>query len=139
MKNNSIFSLTKRLLALFLLVIFLFFVIICRLFYLQFFKGKWLQAKAQDQWTRDLPLNAIRGNIIDVNGVLLATNYSTYDIYVRPSMVDNPKDVAGVLSKELGFDYDSIYIKVTDRLVSESLIKLQVSKDIAKRLLDFTI
>lgn len=139
MINNSIFSLKKRLLALFLLVIFLFFVIICRLFYLQFFKGRWLQAKAQEQWTRDLPLNAIRGNIVDTNGVLLATNYSTYDIYVRPSMVDNPKDVAGVLSKELGFNYDSVYTKVTDRLVSESLIKLQVSKDIAMKIKEYNL
>lgn len=134
MNNNSIFSLTKRLLALFLLITFVFIVIICRLFYLQFFKGKWLQAKAIDQWTRELPLNAIRGDILDRNGVTLVTNYSTYDIYVRPSMVSDSKEVSRVLAKILNLDYDKTYVKVTDRLVSESLIKLQVSKNLVEEI-----
>ena len=74
MQNNSIFSLKKRLLAIFLLVSFVFLIIIVRLGYLQFVKGGWLQEKAIDQWTRELPLNPIRGNINDVNGVTLATD-----------------------------------------------------------------
>ena len=131
MQNNSIFSLTKRLLAIFSLVSFVFVAIIIRLGYLQLVKGQWLQAKAIDQWTRDLPLNAQRGTITDVNGVALATNYSTYDIYVRPSMVKDPGRVALALSTTLGLDYDKVYNKVIDRFVSESLIKLQVDKEIA--------
>ena len=131
MQNNSIFSLTKRLLAIFALVSFIFVVIIIRLGYLQLVKGKWLQGKAVDQWTRELPLNAQRGLILDTNGVTLATNYSTYDVYVRPSMVQNPTEVALVLSNTLDLEYDKVYKKVIDRYVSESLIKLQVQKDIA--------
>lgn len=131
MQNNSIFSLTKRLLAVFSLVSFVFFAIIVRLGYLQLVKGKWLQAKAVDQWMRELPLNAQRGNILDSNGVTLATNYSTYDIYVRPSMVENATEVAYELSKALNLEYEKVYTKVIDRYVSESLIKLQVEKDVA--------
>lgn len=129
MQNNSIFSLSKRLLAVFLLVSFLFLAIIIRLGYLQFMKGKWLQSKAQEQWQRELPLNAKRGEILDTNGVVLATNYSTYDIYVRPSMVEDAKSVTYALSSTLNLDFDSIYKKVTDRFVSESLIRLQVPKE----------
>lgn len=92
--------------------------------------------KALDQWTRELPLNAIRGDIIDCNGVVLATNYSTYDIYVRPSMVKDAKSVAGILVSVLGLNYDETYTKVTDRLISESLIKLQVSKEKVNRIKD---
>ncbi len=132
--NNSIFSLTKRLLAVFLLVSFVFFAIIIRLAYVQFVKGKWLQAKAQDQWLRELPLNASRGQIIDSNGVILATNYSTYDVYVRPSMVEDSKAVSLTLSSILGLDFDAVYKKVSDRLVSESLIKLQVTKEKANEI-----
>lgn len=131
MQNNSIFSLTKRLLAVFMLVSFVFLIIIIRLAYLQLIKGSWLQSKAMEQWLRELPLNAERGEIKDSNGVVLATNYSTYDIYVRPSMVENPTEVALVLSTYLGLDYDKIYIRATDRYVSESLIKLQVEKNTA--------
>lgn len=112
-----------------MLVSFVFLLIIARLAYVQFVDGAWLQAKAQDQWLRELPLNAKRGDILDRNGVVLATNYSTYDVYVRPSMVDDAKDVALGLSSILDLDFDKVYIKVSDRLLSECLIKLQVSKE----------
>ncbi len=133
-KNNSIFSLTKRLLAVFLLVSFVFLIVIIRLAYVQFVKGKWLQAKAQEQWLRELPLNSKRGEIRDTNGVVLATNYSTYDIYVRPSMVEDEKEVTRTLCSVLNLNFDNIYKKVTDRLVSESLIKLQVTKEKANEI-----
>ena len=136
MQNNSIFSLKKRLLAIFLLVSFVFFLIIIRLGYLQLVKGDWLQARAMDQWTRELPINALRGNILDSNGVSLATNYTTYDIYVRPSMVEDARVVAYELSNILGIDYDKTYIKVSDRFVSESLIKLQANKEIVQNIKD---
>jgi len=134
MQNNSIFSLKKRLLAIFLLVSFVFVAIIVRLGYLQLVKGAWLQSKAMDQWTRELPLNSIRGNIYDSNGTTLATTYTTYDVYVRPSMVKDPKAVTHLLCNVLGVDFDLAYVKVTDRLTSENLIKLQVSKEKAKEL-----
>lgn len=134
MQNNSIFSLQKRLLATFVLVIFVFFAIIVKLCYVQLVQGKWLQSKAIDQWTRDLPLNALRGNIYDSNGIILATNYSTYDVYVRPSMVTSAKEVALALSTTLSLDYEKMYTKTTDRFVSESLIKLQVPKEQANLL-----
>lgn len=132
--NNSIFSLKRRLLAIFLLVAFVFLLIIVRLGYLQLVKGKWLQAKAISQWTRDLPLNALRGDIFDANGVTLATNYSTYDVYVRPSMVSNVGEVALGLSEVLGLDYEKMYMRASDRYVSESLIKLQVDKSLVEEL-----
>ena len=129
MQNNSIISLKKRLLAIFVLVSFCFLAIIIRLAYLQLIKGKWLQIKAMDQWMRELPINATRGNIYDSNGVILATNYTTYDVYVRPSMVKDARAVAKVLSDTLGINFDKVYTKVTDMYVSEVLIRLQVSKD----------
>ena len=87
--NNSIFSLQKRLLAVYVLVTFIFVALAIRIGYIQIFKSKWLQAKAVDQWTRDLPLEAKRGNIVDSNGVVLATSKTSYDIYVRPADVEN--------------------------------------------------
>ena len=134
MLNNSIFSLKKRLLAIFLLVSFVFLLIMVRLGYLQLIKGDWLQVRAIDQWTRELPLNSLRGNILDINGVPLATNYTTYDVYVRPSMVEDNANVAYQLSMIFGIDYDRVYNKVSDRFVSESLIKLQVKKDVVEEI-----
>ncbi len=134
MQNNSIISLKRRLLAMFLLVSFLFLLIMIRLGYLQLVKGSWLQARAIDQWTRELPLNALRGDIVDTNGVVLATNYTTYDIYIRPSMVQDANNVAYELSRILGLDYDKVYFKATDMFVSESLVKLQVKKSVVDQI-----
>lgn len=136
MYNNSIFSLQKRLLAVFLLIISIFFVLIIRIFTLQIVKSDWLQAKAASQWARDLPINAKRGNIVDVNNVTLAESYSSYDVYVRASMVNEPVKVANLLSSVIGLNYEDVFKKVTNTTVSESLIKLQVDENSSKKLIE---
>ena len=135
MQNNSIFSLQKRLLAVFVLVTFIFVAIIVRLFYVQVVKSDWLTAKAMEQWYRSLPLKSSRGHILDTSGNELAINYNTYDIYVRAKMVENPNQVALVLSSNLGIDYDKVYAKVINKSVGESTIKLQVDEVTAEKLI----
>ncbi len=134
--NNSINSLQKRLLAVILLVTFVFVAIIFRLGYLQIIKGKWLQSKAAAQWYRDLPLSAKRGGIYDASGNVLALSYTTYDVYVKASRVKEPEKVALTLSNMLGLDYDTTYTKVTNKLVSESIIKMQVDSSICEKIID---
>ncbi len=136
MFNNSIFSLQKRLLAVFMLIISIFFGIVVRLAVIQLKNSKALTAKAAQQWTRDLPINAKRGLITDTNGINLAESYSSYDVYVRASMVKEPVKVAMLLSKLIGLNYEQTFNKVTNVLVSESLIKLQVDSLVAKKIID---
>ena len=59
----------------------------------QIINGGWLQAKAQDQWTRDLPLTAERGKIYDTTGASLAV-YTTYNLYTRAREIQDPIIVA---------------------------------------------
>ncbi len=136
MFNNSIFSLQKRLLAIFMLIISIFFAIIIRLGIIQLKNNKMLTARAAEQWTRDLPINAKRGTITDCNGASLAESYSSYDVYVRASMVKEPVKVATLLANSIGLNYEETFKKVTNVLVSESLIKLQVESSVAKKLID---
>ena len=136
MFNNSIFSLQKRLLAIFMLIISIFFAIIIRLGIIQLKNNKMLTARAAEQWTRDLPINAKRGTITDCNGASLAGSYSSYDVYVRASMVKDPVKVATLLANSIGLNYEETFKKVTNVLVSESLIKLQVESSVAKKLID---
>ncbi len=136
MFNNSIFSLQKRLLAIFLLVISIFFALIIRLFIIQIIQSDWLTKKAASQWTRDLPINAKRGNITDVNGASLAESYSSYDVYVRASMVEEPVKVAQLLSQVIGLNYEDTFKKVTNTTISEVLIKLQLDDVSAKKIID---
>lgn len=132
--NNSIFSLQKRLLAVYVLVTFIFVALAIRIGYIQLFKSKWLQAKAVDQWTRDLPLQAKRGEIIDTNGVILATSTTSYDVYVRPSMVENKTEVASMLSAVLNISFESIYEKIQKINLSEVLIKMQIDESSASKI-----
>lgn len=120
----------------FLLVISIFFVLIIRLFVIQIIQSNWLTSKAASQWTRNLPINAKRGNITDVNGANLAESYSSYDVYVRASMVSEPVKVAKLLSQVIGLDYEHTFKKVTNTTVSESLIKLQLDDVSAKKIID---
>ena len=136
MYNNSIMSLQKRLLAVFLLIISIFFALIIRLFVIQIVKSDLLTAKASSQWLRDLPINAKRGNIVDVNGSTLAESFSSYDVYVRASMVAEPVKVSNLLSSVIGLDYEETFKKVTNTTVSESLIKLQLDDKLAKKIID---
>lgn len=122
-----------------MLVTFIFFLIVIRLFYLQLIKSGWLQAKANSQWTRDLPIEANRGEILDRNGVKLAVSYSSYDIYVRPSMVQDTAKVALVLSEIFSLDYDTTLDKVSNKKVSEVLIKKQADRDLVKQLENYDL
>lgn len=133
---NSIKLIQKRLLATLTLVTFIFVVIVFRLFSLQVVKSQWLTAKAAEQWYRDLPLQAKRGNIVDTNGLVLAKSYSTYDVYVKPNRVKEREKVAYFLSSTLGLTYENVLSKVSNMLVSESLIKAQVDNLTSKKIID---
>ncbi|MBO5772824.1 MAG: stage V sporulation protein D [Clostridia bacterium] len=105
---------------------FLLFVLFCRLFYIQIVWGKNLQTKASDQWTRDLNLTALRGDVVDRNGEILATSSTVFNVYVRPNAVKNKENTAKVLADVLGLNFDLILQKVTKKGVSEVLIARKI-------------
>ena len=135
MLNNSFHSLHKRLLSIFMVVAVVFVAIIARLLFLQVVDGQWLQERAAQQWYRELPINARRGNIYDTHGALLATSFSTFDVYVRARMVRNPQRVALILSSYLGVDFDWALARANDITISESLIRMQVPSDVARQII----
>ena len=130
----NVYSIQKRFLAIIISIIVLFFALLIRVFYLQIINGKHLQILAAEEWLRDLPLSSRRGEIYDCNGVSLATTITTFDVYVRARNVTNPSELANDINKLLNIDYDKAYTKVTNKSLSEILIKMQVDEDIAKQL-----
>ena len=115
-------SIQKRFIAIVLIVIILFFALFVRLFALQVLSGKHLQILAAEEWLRDLPLSSKRGEILDCNGVSIATTVTTYDVYVRARSVKNPSELATQINKLLGVDFEKAYAKVTNKSLSEILI-----------------
>ena len=138
-QNYSITSLHKRLLCVVCIIAFLFLCVVARLFAVQIVQGKNLQTRAISQWTRDLPVAGLRGSILDRNNNVLASSYTSFDVYVRASNVTDPSAVASLLSDKLGLDYQKMYALATKNNVSESLVKLQVDRDTAIKLIDSNI
>ena len=121
----------KRIVAVVVILAVLMSLISLRLFYVQVINGGYLQMKATEQWTRDLPVSAERGTIKDRNGAALAISYTTYDIYVRGREVKDVNNTSKVLSDTLGLDYLKTFEKVSNVNISEVLIKMQVEKESA--------
>ncbi len=132
--QNSYYITKKRLLSLVVMAIFLLSVIFLRLGYIQVIWGKKLQARASEQWQRDLPIKAYRGDICDTNGNLLATTKTGYSVYVRPQSVEDPERVANELSAILQTDYQTVYDKITKRGISEVTIQRQITSDVAEKI-----
>ncbi len=131
----SSYSLIKRLLALCLLIVFFACLILFRLFYLQILNGYSLIQKGLTEWLRDLPLIANRGTITDRNGVVLASSYTTYDVYVRPADVEDAEAISSVLASALELEYDEVYAKVTKSNYSEVLIESDIDKETVQTIL----
>lgn len=132
----KLFSVTKarkRLFALLGAITFIFLFVIIRLFYVQVIWGEELQQKAVDQWTRNIPVLAERGKIVDRNGVLLVGNKETYTVFVRPRSVTDAKLVSRTLSNIFGVDETKLYEKITTTKVSEiKAVKHAEKKDVLK-------
>lgn len=127
------YSLQKRLLAVLGIATFLFACLFGKLFWVQIVEGKKLQIRAISQWTRDLPLCGLRGSFFDCNGNVIASSYTTYNVFVRPNAVKNPEEVALALSNILGISHEKVIKKVSQKGISENLIKQQVPFEMAKQ------
>lgn len=129
----------KRLLSLLVATIFVFLCIFGRIFYIQIVWGSKLQSLAYEQWTRDLSISAMRGDITDINGTVLVTSYTSYGVYVRPQSVSDASEVASVLSRELGLSYDDVYAMATKTGISEVTVAKQVAQSSVDSLREYDL
>lgn len=121
-------SIKKRLLATLLLVVFCFIGLVARLFYVQIIQGGSLKVKAFSQWTRDLPMRADRGEIVDCNGVVLAESNTVYTLYARPNELKDIKALAVRLSSIVDIDSEKLYQKLSKKGVSEITVAKQLTR-----------
>lgn len=98
-------SQTRRLRASFLLVAFVMSIFAGRLIQLQGVDANSYATLARDARMRTVVLPAVRGNIIDTNGVELATTVDTVAITADPKQTaPDAVQIAGILAPRLGLD-----------------------------------
>ncbi len=115
-------------------IAFLFCVFLSRFLYVQVFWKEELLYRALDQWTREIPVVAERGVIVDRNGELLAGNLTAYSVYARANAVDDADAAAQVLSSLLGGSPESMKALLTDRSRSEITLVKQAEKSLVQKI-----
>ncbi len=99
----------------------------------QLFSYHHYQSKVLDQVTTTSSLRAMRGQIYDKNGAVLAENKTEWRIFLSPvdiyeatkeSGKDQAARVASLLEPVLSMDYDTIYKRANNRrVIDETLVK----------------
>lgn len=121
-----------------ILIVFLFAVLIIagligRLVYLMVFEAPHYQEQAEELHERERDIKAARGEILDVNGTVLATNRTVCTISVIHSQITDPERVIRELSRLLELDEGSVRKKV-EKVSSMERIQTNVDKEIGDQI-----
>ena len=120
------------------MIVFLFAVLIIagligRLVYLMVFEAPYYQEQAEELHERERDIKAARGEILDVNGTVLATNRTVCTISVIHSQITDPERVIRELSRLLELDEGSVRKKV-EKVSSMERIQTNVDKEIGDQI-----
>lgn len=132
MKKNKTYN-KKKIMVVFLCAALILAALIGRLVYLMVFDADYYQELAQDLHEREREIKAARGEIVDRNGVVLATNRTVCTISVIHSQVEEPEEVISVLSRELELDEAEVRKKV-EKVSSMEKIRTNVDKETGDRI-----
>lgn len=101
-------NINKRIKIMLLLFGFILLMVIFKVFYVQVFDYKKLSNLASDLWSRNLPIEASRGKILDRNGIVLADNVTTTSLVLVPNQIKNKMEVTKELAKILNVSYNEM-------------------------------
>ncbi len=104
-----------------------------RLVYLMVFDAEYYQEKAKSLHEREREIKAARGEIIDRNGTVLATNKTVCTISVIHSQIKEPERVIKELSSILGLEEETVRKRV-EKVSSMERIKTNVEKEVGDKI-----
>ena len=94
----------KRIKIVLLIVIFVFLLVIGKVFYIEVIEYRKLNTLASGLWSRNLPIEADRGKIYTVDGEVVAGNLTTTSLVFIPNQIKDKDLVATKISEILGVD-----------------------------------
>jgi stage V sporulation protein D (sporulation-specific penicillin-binding protein) len=117
-----------RLWAAYLIVSLILFALIGRLAYIQVIHNEFYLTKALSHQIRDIPLPALRGDILDRNGMKLAFSMSTFTVWARPADISDAAAHGEALSTILDEPAETIAARIGNK---ESTL-VRVAKGLTK-------
>lgn len=118
----------KKSLLYFLVVTLLFVLLAVRMVYVMVFSSEHYRVQAEQLHERERQIKAARGEIIDRNGVVIASNETVCTVSVIYNQIEEPEKVVEVLSEILEIDKEEVQKKV-DTVSAREKIKSNVSKE----------
>lgn len=106
--------------------------------YLMIFEAEYYQKKAEALHERERDIKAARGEIIDCNGTVLATNKTVCTISVIHSQIKDPERVIRSLSELLDMDEEAVRKRV-EKVLSIERIQTNVEKEIGDKIRDLEL
>ena len=131
MKNKTYNK--KKMLIVFLCALIVILGLTGRLVYLMVFDAEYYQEKAKSLHEREREIKAARGEIIDRNGTVLATNKTVCTISVIHSQIKEPERVIKELSSILGLEEETVRRRV-EKVSSMERIKTNVEKEVGDKI-----
>lgn len=136
MKNKTYHK--KKILIVFLAAFLILASLIGRLVYLMIFDAEYYQKKAEALHQREREIKAARGEIVDRNQVVLATNKTVCTISVIHNQIKDPQRVIDVLSKELELEEAEVRKRV-EKVSSMEKVKTNVEKQVGDRIRSYNL
>ena len=105
-------------------------VLLLRVGYLQVFNNDFLQNQGEIRYARTIWVEGARGNILDRNGVVLASSQPSRSIWADPEFVDfNEKDKLQQVAKILEIPYKELISKIKNSS-SKNFVYLSRNRDL---------
>lgn len=136
MKNKTYNK--RKILIVFLAAVLMIMGLIVRLCYLMIFDAEYYQKKAEDLHEREREIKAARGEIVDRNGKILATNKTVCTVSVIHSQIEDPEAVISALSTMLELEEESVRKKV-EKVSSMERIKTNVDKETGDKIREMNL
>lgn len=112
--------------------------VLSRLVYIMIFQSEKYQAKADELHDREREIKAPRGEIVDRNGVVIATNKTVCTVSVIYSQVTDKEKVIEVLSRELDMSEEKIR-KSVEKISVREKIKSNVEKEVGDKIRNYNL
>lgn len=112
--------------------------LIARLCYLMIFDAEYYQKKAEALHEREREIKAARGEIIDRNGKVLATNKTVCTVSVIHSQIEDADAVTKALTGTLEMEEETVRKKV-EKVSSMERIKTNVEKEVGDRIREMNL